>query len=277
MKKNEFYVYIYLDPRKPGDYMYGDLKFDYEPFYVGKGKDDRMYRHNYLFKDDVNSYKIGKIKKIISEKKKPIIEKIYDNLNEIDSFEKEKEVIFKIGRLKKGPLVNFSDGGEGQSGYKHREETKKKIGEGVKNSEKWQKSIKSDEHKKNLSDALMGHPGWNKGGVRSEEDRIKIKEGLKKSDKKCGVIKHSDESKKKMSEKRKGIDNSNSVTYRIKIPNKDIIEFTGKNKLRNYINIINKELKYHDRINLEKLIKIGEIKNYIILSKTKIHKKRLNK
>lgn len=35
---NEFYVYVYLDPRNPGKYNYDDLSFDYEPIYIGKGK-----------------------------------------------------------------------------------------------------------------------------------------------------------------------------------------------------------------------------------------------
>jgi len=35
-----FYVYIYLDPRKPGRYVYGDYCFLYEPFYVWKNIGD---------------------------------------------------------------------------------------------------------------------------------------------------------------------------------------------------------------------------------------------
>ena len=35
--EKKFYTYIYFDPRKVGPFMYGDLSFDYEPFYVGKG------------------------------------------------------------------------------------------------------------------------------------------------------------------------------------------------------------------------------------------------
>jgi len=34
---NNFYIYICLDPRKSGIYKYEKYKFDYEPFYVGKG------------------------------------------------------------------------------------------------------------------------------------------------------------------------------------------------------------------------------------------------
>uniref|UniRef100_UPI0037511A01 LEM-3-like GIY-YIG domain-containing protein n=1 Tax=Acinetobacter sp. TaxID=472 RepID=UPI0037511A01 len=40
-----YYVYIFLDPRKSGYFSYGDLNFVFEPFYVGKGKDNRFKRH----------------------------------------------------------------------------------------------------------------------------------------------------------------------------------------------------------------------------------------
>jgi hypothetical protein len=32
----DFYVYIWLDPRKPGKFVYRDLRLDHEPFYVGR-------------------------------------------------------------------------------------------------------------------------------------------------------------------------------------------------------------------------------------------------
>lgn len=34
-------VYIFLDPRKPGDYNYDEYHFDFEPIYVGIGNKNR--------------------------------------------------------------------------------------------------------------------------------------------------------------------------------------------------------------------------------------------
>ena len=61
-EKPIFYVYLYLDPRKPCDYNYGEYNFDYEPFYVGKGSGKRMYDH--LYGNKWNRHFISKIKKI---------------------------------------------------------------------------------------------------------------------------------------------------------------------------------------------------------------------
>ncbi len=75
---NIFYTYIYLDPRKFGVYEYGNYKFDAEPFYVGKGKDDRylFYIHeakSHSIKYVGNKHIYYKIKKILKVGLEPII------------------------------------------------------------------------------------------------------------------------------------------------------------------------------------------------------------
>ncbi len=122
---NEFYIYIYLDPRKSGRYCYNDFCFLFEPIYVGKGKDGRYkeikWNRNPHFKNIIN-----KIKKYGSN---PIIFKLYENLSEEKSFELETKSINEIGRidLEMGSLVNMTDGGEGMSGHITSNETKKKL------------------------------------------------------------------------------------------------------------------------------------------------------
>lgn len=121
---NNFYVYIYLDPRKPGKYVYGDYCFLYEPFYIGKGKGRRYKRCI-----NRNKYFINKCDRIWKSNLIPIVIKLFKNINEIKSFEIEKQLILEIGRkdLNKGPLINFTDGGDGNSGWRHSEETKTRI------------------------------------------------------------------------------------------------------------------------------------------------------
>ena len=84
--KNIFYVYVYLDSRFPGDYKYGDLTFNYKPFYVGKGKDNRYLDHLKVVENNrklpYNAKRYEIIKDIINSGDKPIIFKIDENLSE---------------------------------------------------------------------------------------------------------------------------------------------------------------------------------------------------
>lgn len=119
-----FYVYVYLDPRKHGRYIYDNYCFLYEPFYVGKGKGYRykdLNSRNYYFKN-----KINKIKKFDLES---IIVKLKEDIKEKDSFILESKLIKAIGRkdIDEGPLINFTDGGEGVSGYKFSENHRKLL------------------------------------------------------------------------------------------------------------------------------------------------------
>lgn len=62
----DFYVYVYLNPLKPGNFIYGNFTFAHEPFYVGKGALDRIDFHMYEaeHKQNKHSYKVHTIRQI---------------------------------------------------------------------------------------------------------------------------------------------------------------------------------------------------------------------
>lgn len=143
---NEHYVYIYLDTRKPGNYSYNDFN------------------------------------KIFSNGSQPKIIKLYENLDYDTAIKLEIEVISKIGRnnLKKGSLVNLTDGGEGRKNVIVSEETKKKqslakIGKAPSNKGK----APSKETREKISNSLKGLKNFNFGKHFSEEHKRKISESNK--------------------------------------------------------------------------------------------------
>jgi len=121
---NNYYIYIYLDPRKFEKYCYENFSFLYKPFYVGKGLNNRYKEIGENRRSDYFMKKINKIKKSGLE---PIVFKLYENLNEEESLYKETELINEINIKNPGILVNMTDGGEGVSGYKHAEKILKKL------------------------------------------------------------------------------------------------------------------------------------------------------
>jgi len=126
----QFYVYVFLDPRKKGVYKFGEFEFDYEPFYIGKGQGNRIDHHIKYYKITTNNRcKINKINKIIRLGYFPILLKVKDNLDEAEAFKIEKLLINLIGRYPNGPLTNMTDGGEGSYGLLHSEKTKKLLSE----------------------------------------------------------------------------------------------------------------------------------------------------
>lgn len=185
-----FYVYVYLDPRKPGKYVYGEYEFEYEPFYVGKGKNKRLYDH--LKSVGKNPYFSRKIKKIQNELGfDPIIIKYKEFLIENMSLNLEISMIQKIGRynLKKGPLCNLTDGGEGTTGIIDTEETKIKKSKGhigkkhTEETKQKQRNAKLgdmnpmkrlDVRKKN-SESQKGENNWNYGKHLTEETKKKLR------------------------------------------------------------------------------------------------------
>lgn len=151
MKK--YYIYVFLDGTKPGKYTYGDINFDYEPFYVGKGTGNRL-KSSLL--DRESPFKINKIKKIRRIGGEIITLKLFENLENEESLEIEKILISKIGRrdMGSGTLVNQTDGGDGRFRSPHSDETKLKISKTKK--ERNLSIPHSEETKKYLSDINKG-------------------------------------------------------------------------------------------------------------------------
>ena len=136
-----YYVYELIDPRND------------KVFYVGKGKDKRMYQHYRQVKNNhglYNLYMERKIKKIIKENLKPKYKKIFESENEQKCFDIE---IKRIKELGKENLCNLTDGGGGVSGChiirpnftgkKHSEYSKKLISKSMLKSKKYKIGIQN--------------------------------------------------------------------------------------------------------------------------------------
>jgi hypothetical protein len=112
-----YYTYIYLDPRKSGKYEYDSLNqcFLYEPFYIGKGKDNRATAHLLPYSLKQKSYKNAKIKAIKNCGLNPLYVKYLDGITEAEAIKQEIILIEKIGRhnISGGTLTNLTDGGDG--------------------------------------------------------------------------------------------------------------------------------------------------------------------
>jgi hypothetical protein len=171
-------------------YTYAYLREDGSPYYVGKGKGNRLTckdRHVPVPPPDRRIF-------------------LKQNLSEEEAFLHEKYMIFVLGRkdLGTGILRNLTDGGEGVTGRVTTEETKRKIKEtherngykpsvsfeGRSHSEESKEKIRqkqngkkhSEETKQNMSNARKGkyNGGGNYGRKFSDEHRRKISEALKR-------------------------------------------------------------------------------------------------
>lgn len=169
--ENNFYIYAYLDPTKPINKKYGEYFFEYEPFYIGKGKNNRAFVHIATAKwyHKTKKRKMTHLhNKILSIDFKPIIIKIKIDLSEQEAFDLEVILISLIGRydLKLGPLCNMSNGGDGQSG---------RI--------PWNKGLTSETNPivKKYSEARIGVPHPHPENYKPSEKQIeKAKENIKK-------------------------------------------------------------------------------------------------
>lgn len=114
--ENRYYVYIYLDQRKPGMWSYEDKTFEFQPFYVGKGTGKREGLHTTPSMLKRKSFKNSIIKSIIKEKNElPVHYRVYENITQEIAIDLEIKMIKHFGRLdlKTGILSNCTDGGDG--------------------------------------------------------------------------------------------------------------------------------------------------------------------
>lgn len=81
--KNDYYVYVYIDPR------------NFEEFYYGKGQGSRKEAH---LKDASDSLKAKRIAAIKKEGLEPIIRVIARDLTEREAFLIEKTLLWKLGK-----------------------------------------------------------------------------------------------------------------------------------------------------------------------------------
>jgi hypothetical protein len=113
---NNFYTYELCSSENP-----------YLPFYIGKGKGNRMYDHekNSLRSAYKNKHLQRKILKLKRNGYQLVYRKIAENVSEQDAFTIEKDMI-AFNRELGFKLCNFTNGGEGTTGPKS-EKTKRKM------------------------------------------------------------------------------------------------------------------------------------------------------
>jgi hypothetical protein len=106
-------------------YIYSYIREDGSPYYIGKGKGTRAWKHA----------KRDRVKTPTDLSKITVLN---ESLTEDEAFQMEIELIAKYGRkdLGTGILINATDGGDGASGRVLSEGSLEKIANSVKNIEK---------------------------------------------------------------------------------------------------------------------------------------------
>lgn len=137
-------------------YTYAYLREDGTPYYIGKGKKNRIKTKH--------SVPIPPDDRILYLK---------CNLTEEDAHKHEVYMIFVLGRkdIGTGILHNRTEGGEGVSGMKHTDDSKRKIGKSSRG-----RKLKPD-HIEKIRKSKIGND-WNRERVISQDQKDKIRQTL---------------------------------------------------------------------------------------------------
>ena len=222
----EHYVYVYLNPLKKGDFKYGKFEFEYEPFYIGMGKKDRIDRHI--------SYAISKMKvfnplknniilKILKNGIEPIRYKLYENLSIETAKRIEKILIRLIGRrdIGFGTLANHTNGGDETPFYgkRHIEESIEKM-------------------RMTIGKSRKGKLNANFGNYWSDEQKNKASKKAKELGFLVGEKNPmlNEECRKKVSESKMGLKNPNGFLWELVSPTNEKFKIEGgmRHKLKYY-------------------------------------------
>lgn len=203
---------------RPQYFVYALTEPSGKIFYIGKSKITRTRKPIWRLIEHLSKVRCGhvshnynKIRKLLREELEIGFEVLSWWVDEEDALLEEVRLIAEIGREN---LTNGTDGGDGTSGYKPTEETKRKIAEAKKGRPLSKEHIKkvslalkgrifSEEHKRKISEA-------NKGRKHTPEERAKMKgrkcslASREKMSKAQRGRKHSVEARRKMSEAHKG-------------------------------------------------------------------------
>lgn len=155
---NDYYVYGCFEPNKD------------EPFYIGKGRGNRIQEHLTECYRNKKTHFYRKLKSMLDKGIQPKFVFFHINLSNQEAIELEIALINSYGRLDLGTgcLTNHTNGGDGSNGYKHTEEAKQLMSiqrKGRKHTEEtkermkesWKDRIISDEQIQESKDRMLGN------------------------------------------------------------------------------------------------------------------------
>lgn len=209
-----FYVYCYIDP------------ITNNPFYVGKGKQDRAYVHiKHAKKERNNKNKtrfLNKLESLINQGCEPKIIFLAQNINNEDiAYEIEESFIKHYGRVgyeENGILLNICEGSRPPN---HKNKTYKEI-----------YGDKAEEQRRKRHELQIAAGGWFKGRKHASESKKKMSEKTKGANNpRYGIVVKGTETAKKISEANRGKKHY-SRSKLLYIDGLDVYVYT--NDLRNY-------------------------------------------